>query len=216
MSIVLAGLSELQVSVYIDDVIVASKSISEHLERLEIVFQRLTTANLKLKPSKCSFMQKQITYLGHTVKEGMVLPDSRNLDSIRKALPPKTRKQVRSFLGLAGFYRRFIPNFSKIALPLTNLTKEKIKFVWTEVEQQAFETLRDCLIKVPCLKLPDLTKEFSISTDASQYSLGAVLMQTDDEGILHPVAFASRKLGPTEIRYSTCEKECMGIVFGVT
>ncbi|GBM88478.1 Transposon Tf2-6 polyprotein, partial [Araneus ventricosus] len=134
----------------------------------------------------------------------------------RKALPPKTRKQVRSFLGVAGFYRRFIPNFSKIALPLTNLTKEKIKFVWTEVEQQAFETLRDCLIKEPCLKLPDLTKEFSISTDASLYSLGAVLMQTDDEGILHPVAFASRKLGPTEIRYSTCEKECMGIVFGVT
>ncbi|GBN55760.1 Retrovirus-related Pol polyprotein from transposon 17.6 [Araneus ventricosus] len=87
MSIVLAGLSELQVSVYIDDVIIASKSISEHIERLEIVFQRLTTANLKLKPSKCSFMQKQITYLGHTVKEGMVLSDSRNLDSIRKALP---------------------------------------------------------------------------------------------------------------------------------
>ncbi|GIY87787.1 hypothetical protein CDAR_511701 [Caerostris darwini] len=143
MSIVLAGLSELQINVYIDDVIVASKTVQEHLQKLEIVFQRLTAANLKLKPSKCSFLQKQITYLGHTVKEGLVLPDNKNLDSIRKALPPKTKKQVRSFLGLTGFYRRFIPNYSKTALPLTQLTKETSKFVWGETEQRAFETLRD-------------------------------------------------------------------------
>ncbi|GIY82621.1 retrovirus-related Pol polyprotein from transposon 17.6 [Caerostris darwini] len=85
MSIVLAGLSDLQINVYIDDVIVASKTVQEHLQKLEIVFQRLTAVNLKLKPSKCSFLQKQITYLGHTVKEGVVLPDNKNLDSIRKA-----------------------------------------------------------------------------------------------------------------------------------
>ncbi|GBM07282.1 Retrovirus-related Pol polyprotein from transposon 297 [Araneus ventricosus] len=216
MSIVLAGLSELQVSCYIDDVVVASKTVQEHLERLEIVFQRFTAANLKLKPSKCSFMQKQITYLGHTVKEGVVFPDTKNLNSIKKALPPQTKKQVRSFLGLTGFYRRFIPNYSKTALPLTNLTREETKFVWSESEQLAFETLRDCLASAPCLKLPDFTREFSISTDASNYALGAVLVQSDDEGFKHPVAFASRKLGPTEVKYSTVEKECLGVLFGIT
>ncbi|GIX95483.1 hypothetical protein CDAR_397471 [Caerostris darwini] len=212
MSIVLAGLSELQINVYIDDVIVASKTVQEHLQKLEIVFQRLTAANLKLKPSKCSFLQKQITYLGHTVKEGLVLPDNKNLDSIRKALPPKTKKQVRSFLGLTGFYRRFIPNYSKTALPLTQLTKETSKFVWGETEQRAFETLRDFLAAEPCLQLPDFSKPFSICSDASNYALGAVLLQEDNDGFKHPVSYASRKLGPTEIRYSTVEKNVLPFI----
>ncbi|GBM97906.1 Retrovirus-related Pol polyprotein from transposon 17.6 [Araneus ventricosus] len=139
-----------------------------------MVFDRLIIANLKVKPSKCSFLQQEITYLRHTVKEGQVFPDKKNSDSIKKALPPKNTKQVISVLGLTGFYRKFIPNYSKIALPLTELTKETTKFEWSEREQLAFEELKNYLISEPCLALPDFSKPFSVFTDASKYALGAV------------------------------------------
>ncbi|GBN30274.1 Retrovirus-related Pol polyprotein from transposon 17.6 [Araneus ventricosus] len=103
MSIVLASLSDLQIACYIDDVIIASHNFQDHLQRLELVFQRLTAANLKVKPSKCSFLQFEISFLGHTVREGQVLPDPKNMDSIKNTMPPQTKKQVRSFLGLTGF-----------------------------------------------------------------------------------------------------------------
>ncbi|GIY74715.1 retrovirus-related Pol polyprotein from transposon 17.6 [Caerostris darwini] len=166
MSIVLAGLSDLKIACYIDDIIIASKTFEEHMNRLEIVFKRLQSANLKVKPSKCSFLQHEITYLGHTVREGQVLPDGKNLDSIRKSLPPTNRKQ-------------------------------------------------NHLVSVPCLSLPDFDKPFAICTDASKYSLGAVLVQEDESGFQHPISFASRKLGPTEIKYSVVEKEALGVVFGI-
>ncbi|GBO01669.1 Retrovirus-related Pol polyprotein from transposon 297, partial [Araneus ventricosus] len=216
MSIVLAGLSDLQIACYIDDVIIASHNFQDHLQRLELVFQRLTAANLKVKPSKCSFLQFEISFLGHTVREGQVLPDPKNLDSIKNTMPPRTKKQVRSFLGLTGFYRKFIPNYSKKAIPLTNLTKETSKFTWSEKEQLAFDSLKNCLISEPCLSLPDFSKPFALCSDASKFSLGAVLIQEDDTGFQHPVAFASRKLGPTEIKYSVCEKEALGILFAIT
>ncbi|GIY01559.1 hypothetical protein CDAR_456991 [Caerostris darwini] len=215
MSIVLAGLSDLKIACYIYDIIIASKTFEEHMNRLEIVFKRLQSANLKVKPSKCSFLQHEITYLGHTVREGQVLPDGKNLDSIRKSLPPTNRKQVRSFLGLTGFYRKFIPNYSKIALPLTHLTRENTQFCWGENEQESFESLKYHLVSVPCLSLPDFDKPFAICTDASKYSLGAVLVQEDESGFQHPIFFASRKLGPTEIKYSVVEKEALGVVFGI-
>ncbi|GBO00247.1 Retrovirus-related Pol polyprotein from transposon 17.6 [Araneus ventricosus] len=216
MSIVLAGLSHLQIGCYIDDIIIASKSVEDHLSKLGIVFKRLIDANLRVKPSKCSFLQKKVTYLGQTVSEGQVFPDTKNLDSIRKAVPPKNRKQVRSFLGLTGFYRRFIPNYSKTALPLTNLTKENVPFNWLIIEQTAFETLKNALTLEPCLKLPDFSKPFSLCTDASKFALGAVLVQDDEGGFQHPVAFASKKLSKSEISYSVVEKETLGVVFGVT
>ncbi|GBM99785.1 Retrovirus-related Pol polyprotein from transposon 17.6 [Araneus ventricosus] len=216
MRIVLAGLSHLQIGCYIDDIIIASKSVEDHLSKLEIVFKRLIDANLRVKTSKCSFLQKKVTYLGHTVSEGQVFPDTKNLDSIRKADPPKNRKQVRSFLGLTGVYRRFIPNYSKTALPLTNLTKKNVPFNWSIIEQAAFETLKNALTLEPCLKLPDFSKPFSLCTDASKFAVGAVLVQDDESGFLHPVAFASRKLSKLEISYSVVEKETLGVAFGVT
>ncbi|GBL81688.1 Retrovirus-related Pol polyprotein from transposon 17.6 [Araneus ventricosus] len=217
MSLVLNGLSDLQIGCYIDDIIIASNDFDQHLARLELVFQRLITANLKVKPSKCAFLQFEISFLGHTVKEGKVLPDSKNLKSIKDSLPPNSKKKVRSFLGLTGFYRKFIPNYSKIALPLTNLTKDKVPFVWGEEEQKAFELLKNYLITEPCLHLPDFSRPFSIFTDASKYSLGCVLVQEDaSTGFHHPIAFASRKLGPSEISYATVEKECLALVFAIT
>ncbi|GBN46488.1 Retrovirus-related Pol polyprotein from transposon 17.6 [Araneus ventricosus] len=180
-----------------------------------MVFDRLIKANLKLKTSKCSFLKQEIAYLGHTVKEGQVFPDKKNLDSIRKALTPKSRKQVRSFLGLTGFYRKFILNYSKLALPLIALTKETTTFVWTDKEQTAFDNLKDCLTSEPFLALPDFTKPFSVCADASMFPLRAVLIQEDDSKFQHPLLFASRKLNDAEAKYSIVELEVMAIVFAL-
>ncbi|GBM74528.1 Retrovirus-related Pol polyprotein from transposon 17.6 [Araneus ventricosus] len=215
MSIVLAGLNGLKVACYIDDIIIATKTFEEHMLRLEIVFQRLQQANLKVKPTKCSFLQHQIIYLGHAVREGQVLPDEKNLDSIRKVLPPQTRKQVRSFLRLTGVYRKCIPNYSKLALPLTHLTKDKSLFTWAEKEQEDFDALKKHLTSSPWLSLLDFERPSAIWTDASKYSLGVVLVQDDGSGFQNPITFGSRKLGPTEVKFSVFEKEALLIVFGI-
>ncbi|GBN87376.1 Retrovirus-related Pol polyprotein from transposon 17.6 [Araneus ventricosus] len=215
MNLVLAGLNEFQISCYIDDLVIAAENFDEHLAKLEMVFQRLQKANLKVKPSKCSFLKDQITYLGHTVREGQVYPDKKNLDSIREALPPKTKRQVRSFLGLTGFYRKFIPKYSEIALPLTELTKDCNGFKWTEMEQSAFEKLKLYLTSEPCLALPDFSKPFAVCSDASRLALGAVLVKEDETGFLLPIAFASRKLSKAETKFAVVELETMAIVFAV-
>ncbi len=216
MSIVLSGLSDFQIGVYIDDVVIASSTFEQHLQRLELVFQRLEQANLKLKPKKCSLLKPEIVYLGHRVTEGKVMPDPKNLTSIKSARAPTSKKQVRSFLGLTGFYRKFIQNYSQIALPLTNLTKDSVKFQWSEDADKAFETLKSCLIQEPCLALPNFERPFALCTDASKYALGAVLVQEDKTGFQHPVCFASRKLNNAEINYSVVEKEALAVVFGIT
>lgn len=215
MSIVLSGLNDLSIGCYIDDVIIASCTFEEHIDKLRIVFDRLKRANLKLKPKKCSLLKNEVTYLGHRVTEGKVMPDPKNIQVIQKALPPKNKTEVRAFIGLTGFYRRFIPNYSKLAVPLTNVTKEKVPFKWTEVEEEAFNKLKSYLISQPCLILPDFDKPFAICTDASKHSLGAVLVQEDETGFQHPISFASRKLNSNEINYSVFEKEALAIVFGV-
>lgn len=212
MSLVLSNLQPLQIGIYIDDIVLASATVEEHLDKLKIVFDRLADHNLKIKPSKCHFMKDTVKYLGFKVSKGIVSPDPSNLELLQKFNIPKNRKQVRQYLGLAGFYRRFIHNYAQKALPLTNLTKDNLAFTWGTAEQQAFETLKTELVKEPILKLPVMSKEFVLCTDASNYALGSVLCQ-DYEGFLHPVAYASRKLKDAEVRYSTFEKEALGIVW---
>lgn len=216
MQVVLSNLQPLQIATYLDDIVVASRTFDEHLDKLRLVFDRLTKHHLKLKPSKCSLIKKEVKYLGFRVTKGQVAPDPSNLNIVESFKVPTTRKQIRQFLGVTGFYRRFIQNYSQIALPLTNLTKESAKFNWNEDAQQAFETLKAELLKQPVLALPDFSKEFTLCTDASKYALGAVLCQRDEHGHLHPVAYASRKLKGPEERYSVVEKEALGVVWGVT
>ena len=138
------------------------------------------------------------------------------LRKIREATPPQTKKQVRSFLGLAGYYRKFIPHFSEVAAPLTDLTRkgQPGKVMWGPTQEQAFKTLRDLLTSAPILRLPDLSREFILRTDASDVGVGAVLLQQYEDGVF-PVAYASKKLLPRERNYSVIERECLGIVFGV-
>lgn len=215
MSLVLAGLSPLSIGVYIDDIIIASETFEDHLARLEIVFDRLNQHNLRLKPKKCFLAQNEISFLGHRIKDGKILPDPKNIEAVLNFKVPNTKKQVRAFLGLTGFYRKFIQNFAKIAFPLTKLTKKDIKFNWSQEADEAYRSLKQSLISGPCLQLPRFDKPFAIATDASSYALGCVLLQDDDNGFQHPIACASRKLSDSELNYSVFEKEALGIVFGV-
>lgn len=215
MSIILGDLSPLQIGIYIDDIVIASKTLQEHLEKLKLVFDKLTAHHLKLKPSKCKFLLDSITYLGFHVTNGVVQPDPSNLNVVQNFKIPANKKNVRQFLGLTGFYRRFIENYALKALPLTNLTKNDTTFIWSTAEQKAFDTLKTELLLEPILNLPDFAKPFVICTDASNHSLGAILCQ-EKNNFLHPVAYASRKLKGAEIKYSTVEKEALGVVWAVT
>lgn len=204
-------------SSYIDDILVHTNSWKDHLETLERVLLRLREAHMTAKPSKCLIATRKAIFLGHRLKEGELEPGDDTLSKIRKAERPTTKKQVRSFLGLAGFYHNYIQDFASKAAPLTELTKKykPNKVQWTEKEEEAFRTLVDELLKRPILRVPDLSLPFVLRTDASDVGIGAVLLQPHD-GILHPVAFASRKLSPAEQRYSAVERECLAIVWAVS
>lgn len=215
LEIVLAGLKEWDISTYLDDLIIASKTFEDHLEKLDMVFQRLSKHNLKVNPAKCQLAKNEITYLGFQVKEGKILPETRNINSISKFPIPKNKKAVRSFLGLCNFYRKFIKDFASIALPLTNLTKGNIKFQWSNEADWAFNKLKQALISYPCLLLPDVKKDFVLHTDASGHAIGAVLGQVGKDELLHPVGYASRRLTDAETRYSVFEREALAVIWGI-
>jgi len=215
MHVVLNGLSPLNISCYLDDIVVASDTIDSHLDKLQLVFDRLKLHRLKLKPSKCIFIKQEIEFLGYVVSGSSLKPKSKNLETIKNFKIPSSKRDVRSFLGAVNYYRRLIPDLSKRSVNLTNLTKDDSKFEWTDETQSEFDDLRFALSKAPCLTLPDMSKEFVLFTDASKYALGCVIAQLNDEGFPQPVAFASKKLSPAETRFSTTEREIFAIVWGV-
>ena len=178
------------------------------------LLKKLRKANLTAKPSKCFIGMNSIEFLGHEIGKGTLSPQQNKVDKIRNAPKPSTKKQMCSFLGLSGYYRKFIPNYASIAAPLTDATKrnEPNQITWTESRQLAFDKLKSCLTKSPILTLPDLNKQFVLRTDASDSGLGAVLLQ-DRDGILFPIAYASRKLLNRERAYSSIEKECLALVW---
>ena len=162
---------------YLDDILIFSSGVEAHLEHLRKVFLRLREAKLKLKASKCSFFKKHIQYLGHLVSGDGIEPLPEKLEAVENMPPPKTPKEVRQFLGLVGYYRKFVPKFADIARPLTNLTKQDIKFEWSEKCQKTFQLLKDMLLKEPVLKYPDPSKPYTLFTDASKYAWACVLTQ---------------------------------------
>ncbi|XP_052685710.1 uncharacterized protein LOC128165329 [Crassostrea angulata] len=201
---------------FIDDVIVFTDTFEEHLHILKTVFERLRDAGLAARPTKCFIGFDKIDCLGHMVGNKCLEPEQDKIDAVRNAPIPQTKKQVRAFLGLAGFYRKFIPNFSAIAIPLSDLTKkgQPNKFIWTESQQRAFDTLKHMLSERPILKLPEFNETFILRTDAADDGIGAVLLQMEDDEKL-PVAYASRKLQPREKAYAVIEKECLAVVWGI-
>lgn len=214
MNTVLTGIQNIKCFVYLDDIVVFSDNLENHNKRLIEVFQRLSEYNLKIQPDKCEFLRKEVMYLGHLITDEGVKPDANKVKAVREFPVPKSPKDIKSFLGLAGYYRRFIPNFSNITKPLTKLLKKDICFAWTSLQQDAFEKLKDVLCSEPLLQYPDFSRTFYLTTDASQYAIGSVLSQGDPPNDL-PVSYASRTLNRAESNYSATERELLAIVWSV-
>ncbi|XP_019058307.1 PREDICTED: uncharacterized protein LOC104816062 [Tarenaya hassleriana] len=195
------------VVVYLDDIVVYSRNLSEHVGHLRTVLSVLRDNELYVKLEKCSFAQQEVEFLGHYVKEGRLLMDPKKIKSIREWVVPRTLPQLRSFLGLVNYYRRFILGYSSIAAPLSDMLKKDRKWQWTEQCQAAFDRLRTLVSEEPIMVLPDIGKPFEVHSDASDFAIGGVLMQ---EG--HPIAYESRKLNDAEKKYTVQEKEMTAIV----
>ena len=201
---------------YIDDILLHTKTWQEHINLLEKVFHILETANLSAKPSKCFVGHLNVEFLGHGIGDGKLTTNPALLKKIQDKERPKTKKEVRAFLGLTGYYRRFIPNYAEIAVPLSDLTRKghPTKVVWEEAQERAYQTLKNSLDNPPILRLPDCEKEFILQCDASDVGIASILLQ-ESGGTLHPVGYASRKLEPREKNYSTIERECLAIVWSI-
>ena len=216
---------------YLDDIIIFSSSFEEHLKRLELVLTRVQNNHLKLKLSKCHFFQTEVKYLGHVVSASGVATDPDKIKAVAEWKQPTTTKELRSFLGFASYYRRFVEGFAKVAAPSHRLaatveasqSKARARVntlgsLWTQECQQSFQTLKDQLISAPVLAYADFTKPFILEIDASHAGLGAVLAQ-DQDGQRKPIAFASRGLRPTErnmSNYSSRKLELLGLKWAVT
>ncbi len=185
-----------------------SGSLEEHLEHLRKVFQRLRENKLYAKLEKCEFGVTKVDFLRHRITQEGLKMDDHKVKAILDWEPPKSVLALRSFLGLASYYRKFIKNFAKIATPLTNLLKKfAVIYKWEEACNEAFETLKGILVKAPVLKLPDFDKDFEIHSDASDFAIGGVIVQ---EG--RSVAFESKKLSKIERRWPTHKKEMWAII----
>jgi len=198
------------VLVFFDDILIYSKSYTEHMEHLQVVFAILRTHKLVAKESKCVFGDDKVEYLGHVISKAGVATKPEKLQAIKKWPLPQNIKQLRGFLGLTGYYRKFVKGYGIIYRPLTKLLK-KDAMGWDQEATLAFETLKKAMINPPVLALPDMSKPFIIDTDASGLGIGAVLMQ---EG--HPIAFISKALGPRQQGLSTYEREMLAILQAVT
>ena len=214
MDQVLTGLQGNELFVYMDDIVIYASSLVDHSQKLKVLLGRLKTSGLSLQPEKCHFLKKEIVYLGHIITQEGVKPDPRKVEAVKNFPIPKGKKNIKQFLGLVGYYRKFILDFAKISKPLTLILKDNVGFRWSTVEQEAFEILRDKICSEPLLQYPNFTKPFILTTDASKYALGGVLSQGKIDQDL-PIAYASRTLQGAEINYLTIEKELLAIVFCV-
>ena len=210
----MSGLNYQICLVYLDDVIVFSRTVAEHFERLELLFGRLREANLKLKPSKCHLFRKAVTFLGHIVSETGLETDPEKISCVKEWPVPSTVTEVRSFVGLASYYRRFVKDFSELASPLHELTKKNAQFYWNEDCQKSFEELKLRLISSPILAMPRDEGKYFLDTDASGRAIGAVLSQEQD-GQERVIAYASRMLSGPERNYCVTRQELLAIVYFV-
>lgn len=203
------------VFVYIDDLLIVSSDFPSHIRTLEIVAKRLQEANLTINVSKSKFVMREIKYLGFIVGNGELKTDPEKVRAIADFPVPRTIRQLRRFLGMTGWYQRFIANYSGISAPLTDLKGTAKSFVWNERAQLAFESLKSKLTSAPVLTHPDFSLPFIIQCDASSTGVGSVLCQIDSNGEEHPIAFMSKKLNSAQRNYSVTELECYAAVLSV-
>ena len=200
-------------SAYLDDILIYSKSNAEHCDHLRKVLLKLRELKLYAKPSKCEMFRSKVAFLGHVISADGLKMEEEKVTAVKEYPKPRNIHEVRGFLGFVGFYRKFIAGFAKIAKPLTELTKAKAKkFEWDDEAEQSYHTLKELIQTAPMLHAPDENQPFWLTTDASDFAVGAVLQQKDDENTLRPIAFYSAKLKGAETRYATHEKELLSIV----
>jgi hypothetical protein len=199
------------VVVYLDDILIYSKTEEEHRKHVQIVLDLLRKEKFYACPDKSTFAQQECKFLGHIIGKDGVKVDPKKIEAVRDWPIPKNQHQVRSFLGLANYFRRFIQGFSTLAAPLSALTRAKATYEWTPKCHEAFEGIKHALTHAPVLASPDSLKPFTVVCDASLLGVGGVLLQDD-----RPVAFESRKLSPAELNYTTGEQELLAVVHCLT
>ena len=208
------GLEDILTLTYLDDIIILSETFEKHLSDLQAVFERLLLFKLTANRAKCHFASSRVKYLGFWITKKGIEVDQEKVSAIQRIPPPKNIKEVQSFLQTCSWFRRYIQDFAAISRPLSDLTKKKVPWKWELDQQQAFETLKNCLITPPVLKQADGTKPYILRTDASSYALGAVLLQGEGP-TEHPIEYASRLLTQAERNYSTTEREALAVVWAL-
>ena len=215
MDICLSGLPADHILAYMDDIAIYSKTFDEHLKDLEAVLLRLRSAGISLKASKCIFASQTVEFLGYELSAEGIKPQERLTSAIREFPRPSTKKDLKRFLGLAGFYRNFIEGFARISKPLNKITSDNVAFEWTDHCEEAFENLKERLCSKPVLSFPRCGEPFVVEVDASDIAVGGVLSQQQQDGTTHPVAFFSVTLNASQQRWSTHSKEAYALLLAV-
>jgi hypothetical protein len=212
MDIVLRDITGTEAYTFIYDVIVFADTIHEHARRLEHVLQRFDKANLQLQPGKCVFAQAKVEYLGYVISRDGISASPSKIQAVQKYPVPRNARDVRSFLGLASFYRRLVSKFADIAKPLTELLRKESPFKWESRQQAAFERLKEALCSEQVLAYPDFKAQFILTTDASRLGLAAILSQVQD-GVERPISYGSRQMNKAEQCYSATESELLAVTW---
>ena len=215
MTQVLRGLTRKFALVYVDDIIIFSPDFDTHLKHLAAVFDRLRCANLKLKPQKCHFAAKEVTYLGHVISKHGIKVNPAKTAVIQTFPLPKDPSEVRSFLGICNYYRRFVQGYATVTAPLNRLLQKDVNFVWNTDCEMAFQRLKQALISPPILRYPDFDKEFILATDASGYAISYILSQSDETGKEVVIQYGGRSLTKAEQKWSITEREGLAVVEGI-
>lgn len=204
-----------EVFVYLDDLLVVSDTFERHLQVLREIARQFRVSGLTLNVEKSKFCRQEVRYLGHIVGDGVIRTDPEKISAIIDFPTPKSVKQLRRFLGMSGWYRKFIRNYATITTPLTDLLKAHRKFTWSEMAQKAFDDLKLILTTTPVLHSPDFSQPFYIHCDASNTGIGTVLVQKTAEGEEVPIAFMSKKLNQAQRNYSVTEQECLAAMLSI-
>jgi len=202
------------VIVFFDDLLIYSPDMNSHLDHVKETLKRLREANLTVNPGKINFAQSELKFLGHHVSSSGLSMDPDKVDVIKNLPPPKNLKQLHTFIGMVGYYAKFIPEYAQIMAPLNDLRKKNVKYNLSEVHLQSIQKLKEALITSPVLRFPDFQRDFILQTDASQSHIGCVLLQKFDDGI-HPIQYASRRLTSAERKFSTYEQEALACIWAM-
>jgi hypothetical protein len=214
MAQVLKGLEEF-CGVYIDDILIGSETWEDHVRHVGIVLSRLRDAGLTVKLTKCEFACSEVEYVGHRVGHGIMSPKEVKVKALLDAPRPQSKRDLQRLLGLANYYSRYIAHFSEMVMPLTNLLGKNTKFVWSEDAESSFNNIKHCMSSSPVLMIADYNQPFYLYVDASNFCIGACLMQEDKNGVHKPVCYYSKKLAGAQKNYSTSDKEGLALISAI-